>query len=195
MKTVGKRTAGFLGGGARGVRAVVAALLLTVVLAACAAAASFIGEERAREIALKQAGVSASEARVLKVARYEKRGVSLYDVVLLTDSAKYSCEIDAETGEVIAFFRRDIRGGKRLHEERREGEARQGERIGVERAKRIAFDHAKVSEAEVRKLEVELDRDDGLLVYEIEFKHGGMEYEYEIDAHSGAILRWKADRD
>jgi len=37
--------------------------------------------------------------------------------------------------------------------------------------------------------------DDGRGVYEIEFYVGNTEYDYEIDAHSGAILEASAEND
>ena len=50
-----------------------------------------------------------------------------------------------------------------------------------------------MAEGDTYQMKVELDRDDGVYLYEVEFKAGGMEYEYEIDAYSGAVL--KAERD
>ena len=40
-----------------------------------------------------------------------------------------------------------------------------------------------------------LDDEDGTLVYEVEFKFGGMEYSYEINAATGAILKHEAEID
>ena len=44
-------------------------------------------------------------------------------------------------------------------------------------------------------MEIELDDEDGTLVYEVEFKFGGMEYSYEINAATGAILKHEAEID
>lgn len=68
-------------------------------------------------------------------------------------------------------------------------------KLSVEDAKRIAFNHAKVNVNDVRMESIELDRDDGWLVYELEFDVGRTEYEYDIDAVSGKILKAKRDRD
>ena len=65
--------------------------------------------------------------------------------------------------------------------------------IGEAAAKAAALGHAGVAEGDTYQMKVELDRDDGVYLYEVEFKAGGMEYEYEIDAYSGAVL--KAERD
>ena len=43
--------------------------------------------------------------------------------------------------------------------------------------------------------ELELDRDDGRLIYEVKATVGQTEYEYKIDADTGAILEYKADSD
>ena len=45
------------------------------------------------------------------------------------------------------------------------------------------------------RIKCELDREDGRVVYEIEFKSNGMEYEYEIDASTGAVLKYDKERD
>lgn len=41
----------------------------------------------------------------------------------------------------------------------------------------------------------ELDRDDGMLIYELEFQSGGYEYNYEINAVTGAILKSEKEWD
>ena len=50
--------------------------------------------------------------------------------------------------------------------------------IGYAKAKSIALNHAGVSENEAYDMDIELDDEDGTLVYEVEFKSGGMEYSY-----------------
>ncbi len=65
--------------------------------------------------------------------------------------------------------------------------------ISAERAKQIALSHAGVGGANFTK--VELDTDDGVAVYEIEFKVGNVEYEYDINAISGEIISSKSEVD
>ena len=62
-------------------------------------------------------------------------------------------------------------------------------------AKAAALSDAGVSESEVTRLKCELDREHGSYVYEVEFDVGRMEYEYEIDAYTGAILKAEHDYD
>ena len=67
--------------------------------------------------------------------------------------------------------------------------------IGYAKAKSIALNHAGVSENTAYDMDVELDDEDGTLVYEVEFKSGGMEYSYEINAATGAILKHESELD
>ena len=69
------------------------------------------------------------------------------------------------------------------------GEASSSSYITRDSARDIAINAAGVSLDNIRALEVELDADDGRLVYEVEFKSGDSEYDYEIDAKSGEIIK------
>lgn len=62
--------------------------------------------------------------------------------------------------------------------------------IGVEKAKAIALEHAKVKASDAVFFKAALDWDDGRAEYEIEFYSGTMEYDYSIDPKTGAILSW-----
>lgn len=61
--------------------------------------------------------------------------------------------------------------------------------ITVAKAKQIAFADAKVKESQIRDFEMELDHEGKTNYYEINFEAGGIEYEYDIDAKSGKILK------
>lgn len=67
-----------------------------------------------------------------------------------------------------------------------------GGRISADKAKAIAFGHAGVSAGQVRDLSVEYD-DDG--VYEIDFKVGNTEYDYEIGTTDGSIRKADVEQD
>ena len=67
--------------------------------------------------------------------------------------------------------------------------------IGEDAAKRIAFDDAGVAEQDTSRLRVELDTDDGVTKYEVDFHVSQMEYEYDIDPVTGAILERSAEID
>lgn len=64
--------------------------------------------------------------------------------------------------------------------------------IGEEAAKDAAFAHAGVTAPTA--VRCDLDWEDGRQVYEIEFWSGATEYEYEVDASTGSILKAELDR-
>ena len=67
--------------------------------------------------------------------------------------------------------------------------------IGAEKALEIALTHAGVQKGAVKDIEVELDFKRGIMVYEVEFKTGGMEYEHLINAITGEIIEDKQKLD
>ena len=66
-------------------------------------------------------------------------------------------------------------------------------KISRDEAKRIALDHAKVKDADIKNYHIDLNKDNGVLEYDIEFDHGGTEYDYEIDADTGEIRSHSKD--
>jgi uncharacterized membrane protein YkoI len=70
-----------------------------------------------------------------------------------------------------------------------------GKDIGLEKAKKIALQHAGLKANEVSRLRVEKDFDDGRIKYDVEFQQGRMEYDYEIHAENGKILKAEKDFD
>lgn len=60
-------------------------------------------------------------------------------------------------------------------------------------AKEIALNHAGLTEDQVTSLRVKQDRDNGRTEYEIEFWVDSTEYDYEIDAATGEILKHSAE--
>lgn len=65
----------------------------------------------------------------------------------------------------------------------------------LEKAKEIALSHAGVASANAFEMEGKLDWDDGMSIYEIEFKAGGYEYSYEVDAATGSIVEFDKEWD
>lgn len=65
--------------------------------------------------------------------------------------------------------------------------------ISVEQAKEIALNHAGKTADQVQFVKIKQDWEHGRSVYEIEFIANGNEYEYEIDANTGAIVKWEVE--
>ena len=74
-------------------------------------------------------------------------------------------------------------------------QTKEEEKISEKKAKEVALEHAGLKEADVTALFVELDYDDGILRYEVDFHHGGYEYDYDIDAKTGKVLSYDKDYD
>lgn len=66
--------------------------------------------------------------------------------------------------------------------------------IGEEAAKDIALKDAGFTAGDVTELKCELDFD-AIPHYDVDFKQGGMEYDYDIDATTGAILQSHSEVD
>ena len=60
--------------------------------------------------------------------------------------------------------------------------------IGDQAAIDIALQNAGFAANNVTQLEVELDLDDPVIHYDVNFKQGGMEYDYDINAVNGSIV-------
>ncbi|MBQ8525716.1 MAG: PepSY domain-containing protein [Clostridia bacterium] len=67
--------------------------------------------------------------------------------------------------------------------------------ITVEEAKAIALEKAGLTEAEVTFEKAKPDYDDGIRIYDIEFRSGNIEYDAEIDAETGEIIEFEKDND
>lgn len=67
--------------------------------------------------------------------------------------------------------------------------------ITRERAIEIALNQAGAVQSEIRDLDVELDRERGKPVWEIDFEHGNLEYSFDIDAVTGEILENESEYD
>lgn len=65
--------------------------------------------------------------------------------------------------------------------------------ISEERAKEIALSHAGLGSSQVTFKRTELDFDNGIKKYEVEFYYNNREYSYEIDANNGNILSYEQD--
>ena len=65
----------------------------------------------------------------------------------------------------------------------------QNAKISREDAKRTALENASVSESDIFDYEAELDYERGILTYDISFETKDFEYEYDINANDGTIIK------
>lgn len=164
-------------------------------LAEAGAPAMPIGTDKAMDIAAAAFG-KASTA---------KMAYSAVDPELDESPAHYEVEIKSQTGEEFEYkidaytgaileSKREAADGTEVPVVQPSKPAASGD-IGYAKAKSVALNHAGVSEGKAYDMDIELDDEDGTLVYEVEFKSGNMEYSYEINAATGAILKHEAELD
>ena len=163
-----------------------------------------IGMERAKQIALSHAGLSQGSVSFVKAQLDYEDGVKVYEIEFYSGNVEYDYEINAATGAIISVDR-DIENysiptaapaptaAPTPEPTAAPTQPAAPSTISAERAKQIALSHAGVGGANFTK--VELDTDDGVAVYEIEFKVDNIEYDYEINAVSGAIISSKSEVD
>ena len=165
-------------------------------LAEAGAPAMPIGMDAARTAAEEYAGTTAVDSVTAEVDPELDESPAHYEVELQTAWGEFEYLVDAYTGKVLSG-QKDLLATAPAGDATAKPSAPSGtvQDIGYAKAKSIALNHAGLSENEAYDMEIELDDEDGTLVYEIEFKSGNMEYDYEIDAASGAILKHEAELD
>ena len=184
-------------------------------LAEAGAPAMPIGMDAARSAAEEYAGTTAVDSVTAEVDPELDESPAHYEVELQTAWGEFKYLVDAYTGKVLSG-QKDLLAavsasnettkpsGQKPASASNETTKPSGQKpapsgtvqdIGYAKAKSIALNHAGLRENQAYDMDIELDDEDGTLVYEIEFKSGNMEYDYEIDAASGAILKHESELD
>ena len=189
--------------------------LLALALTGCGGGtaggqAEYIGIDAAKAVALESAGVAEDDA-VFSTAGLDKRnGMDYYAVDFTAGGQSYEYDIDAVTGVVI-----DSSSGGGTAETPAAGDddgtasapaaaspspsagqttGGQAAAVTEEQARETALSHAGLTADQVTFVRSELDRDDGRLMYDVEFYTSDYkEYDYEIDAATGEILSYDYD--
>ena len=142
-----------------------------------------VDEAAAQKIALEHAGVKAADATITKSKLDYEDGRQVYDIEWYAGGAKYDYEIAADTGEIISS----------AYEEKTMGADSRNVTVSEADAKKTALD--RVSGATDKDLyEWKLDYDDGRPEYEGKIIYGGTEYEFTIDASTGSVMEWDAEK-
>ena len=147
-----------------------------------------IDETKAKEIALNHAGLTEADVSFVHVKMDYDDGRTKYDVEFYQGNTEYDYEIDATTGDILSYDH------DAEHYSPPSGNT-DGNYIGEAEAKSIALNHAGLSEGQVSRFSIQLDRDDGRAEYEVEFHVGRTEYNYEINASNGYIISYEKDND
>lgn len=182
----------------------------TITTTGTASDKAYIGAEAAKTAALEHAGVAAADASYLRAEYDYEDGIMVYEVDFTAGSYEYTIDVNALTGEIVSQEKErddgdgyedyldDLYDDDSLedyiedvlstdHHSHSEHAHLTDSHIGHEAAKAAALEHAGVAAADAVNMQCELDEDDGVPVYEIEFDAGSYEYSYEIHAETGAV--------
>ena len=144
-----------------------------------------IGEAKARSVALSHAGISESSTSYIYAKKDWDDGRWVYDVEFWADGKEYDYEILASNGTILSYdYDAEYQWSG--------SSSTSGDTISTEKVKSIVTDRAGVSGT---FRELKLERDDGRTVYEGEMRSGRTDYEFTIDAYTGAVLEWDTDWD
>ena len=144
-----------------------------------------IGEAKAKSVALNHAGISESDTSYIYAKKDWDDGRSVYDVEFWADGKEYDYEILASDGTILSYdYDAEYQWSG--------SSSTSGDTISTEKVKSIVTDRAGVSGT---FRELKLERDDGRTVYEGEMRSGRTDYEFTIDAYTGAVLEWDTDWD
>ena len=154
------------------------------------ASADKVDEARAKEIALNHAGVKAADTTVTKSKLDYEDGRQVYEIEFYVSGSsgytEYDYEIEAATGKIVSYD----------HDAESYAPPAQSTNSGVKvteaTAKKTAL--SRVSGATEKDIcEWKLDYDDGRMEYEGKIIYGGMEYEFTINAATGAVTEWDVE--
>ena len=141
-----------------------------------------VDEAKAQELALAHAGVKAADATITKSKLDYDDGRQVYELEWYANGAKYDYEIAVATGEIVnsGYEAKTVVGTSN------------SATVSEADAKKTAL--SRVSGATEKDIyEWKLDYDDGRTEYEGKIIYGGMEYEFTINAATGAVTEWDAE--
>ena len=175
-----------------------AATQVTVV--GTASEKGYIGEAKAKTVALERAGVTESELLLYKIGLDTHNGTMVYDVEFTTYSYEFDCDVNAKTGEIVKFEKEYNGVAPAVSAQPNTAQPNTNQTAGeitVEEAKTIALNHAGVKAADATFIQAKRDYDNGRSVYEIEFVvasgNGYLEYDYDIATADGSIVSFDYD--
>ena len=141
--------------------------------------------EQAKETALKHAGLKADAVTFAKAEQDYENGKLVYEVEFVTNDGgkvvEYDYEIDAATGSVVSYD----------YDAENYVSAKGATTVSVDEATAKQTVLNKVPGATAANIyEWKLDFDDGRWEYDGKIVYNLMEYDFTVDASSGAVTEW-----
>ena len=153
-----------------------------------------ISLDKAKEIALSHAGLSADQVTFVQANMDFDDGIQKYDIKFYCNGQEYDYEINSSNGQIIQFdYDMEYNYIPNNNTTNYQGNVNTTGNISLDKAKEIALSHAGLASNQVTFQRIELDFDNGIQKYEIEFYYNYREYSYEIDANTGNILSYEQD--
>ena len=166
------------------IAAVIVAAGAGSVYAAGAIAESFaIGADNAKKFAFADAGIDPVSAQAVRTKFELENGQFVYEVDFYADGTEYEYLIKASNGLVV---KKDVE--VKIPANTIQIPTDSETIVSLDTAKQTALTDAGLSEAAVTFTDQKLDRDDGRMMYEIDFYTSDTKYEYEINAKTGDIF-------
>ncbi len=150
-----------------------------------------VTEAEAKATVLTHAGVKEADVTNYRCKTDYDDGRKEYEIEFYVGTTEYDYTVDAGTGKILSYETEDHRSSHHSTSGGSTGTAT----VTEAQAKQIALETAKLSESDITGYRSKLERDDGRLEYEIEFRANGLEYEFTIDAETGKILDFDIDND
>lgn len=161
--------------------------------------ATWISAPHAENIALSHAGVTPDEARMERTELDKDDRIAHYEVEFHAGDYDYDYEINAATGEILKWDREydpdRTPAVPTAPSETQPPQVADVTLLTSQEAETLALAHAELTAEEVHFQRSELDYDDTVLHYDVEFHAGHYEYDFEIDAVTGKILHWEREYD
>ena len=142
-----------------------------------------IGSENAKHFAFADAGVDPASAQAVHVTYERFEGDFVYSVEFFAEGTEYAFKINAVDGSVVKKESRAAAGP--------DSTVPLTAAITLEDAQDIALADAGVSKEEAIFSKAEAGSSGGLPVYRFQFYAANVEYEYEINAGTGAVYSKK----
>ena len=159
-----------------------------------------LSTEEAKYIALHDAGEQLNQVTFTRANLDQDSGIPVYQIDFYTENKNYEYEISAQTGNIrdkeITVLQKESSTGSRQNTGTTPAKSQKEttEVIGVKKAQSIALAAANLKEKQVTFTKTNLETEDGIPVYEIEFTKDTQKYEYDVDAYTGEILSYDIDR-
>lgn len=153
-----------------------------------------ISLDKAKEIALSHAGLGSDQVTFVQANKDFDDGIQKYDIEFYCNGKEYDYEINASNGEIIQYdYDMEYNYIPNNNTTNNQSNVNTTANISAERAKEIALSHAGLASNQVTFKRTELDFDNGIQKYEVEFYYNNREYSYEINANTGDILSYEQD--